>query len=375
MAFKRIFTKERVIIGLVVFALVTLLALLNFIRFVGDELATGKPGRFQFYFIMETTGAYTILLVLPFMIWFINKFPIKRYNLATHIPLHLLASMVFGACHTMLMFGSRNLIFWIANSGTYDYGRLFYRFPMEYSHQFFTYLAVYAIVILYKSIRENQKRKLQAVRLEQKLTKARLQALQMQLNPHFFFNTLNMISSTMYEDVKAADKMITYLSDLMRITLKGTGDEDYTLEKELELLKLYIAIMRARFKDKLAVNMDIEKETLKAKVPCFILQPLVENSIKHSMETLKTAEINVLSRKENNRMKLIVKDNGPGVSEGIEQIKNNGVGLSNTAERLEKTYGTNQRFHIENIPEGGLQIVIDIPFQVIPREESSDERH
>jgi LytS/YehU family sensor histidine kinase len=246
---------------------------------------------------------------------------------------------------------------------------------MEYSHQFFTYLTVFAIVILVRSIQENQKQKLQTARLEQQLTKARLQALQMQLNPHFFFNALNMISSTMYEDVKAADKMITYLSDLMRITLKRTSEEDYTLEKELDLLKLYIAIMGARFKDKLAVNMDIEKETLEAKVPSFILQPLVENSIKHSMETLKTAEINVMSRKENNRLKLIVKDNGPGISEGIEKIKNNGVGLSNTVERLEKIYGNNQRFHIENLPEGGLQVVIDIPFQVSSREGTADERH
>ena len=138
--------------------------------------------------------------------------------------------------------------------------------------------------------------------MEEKLTKARLQALQMQLNPHFFFNTLNLISSTMYENVKAADKMLASLSDLMRITLKKTDDEGFTLENELELLTLYLEIMRARFQDKLIVNMDIDKETLQAKVPSFIMQPLVENSIKYSMGTLKIAEIMIQSKKKNNRM-------------------------------------------------------------------------
>lgn len=369
------FTRTRIITYLIVFGVVTLLLLFNYIRFVGDELARGKPGKYLFYFIMETTGAYLILLVIPFMIWFIRRFPIRRNNLATHIPLHLLASMVFGASHTLLMYGSRLLIFWMAGMGTYNYGRLIYRFPMEYSHQFFTYCTVYAVVILIKFIRDRQEQRLKTAQLEERLTKARLQALQMQLNPHFFFNTLNMISSTMYEDVKAADKMITYLSDLMRITLKRTDDEEFTLKNELELLELYIKIMRARFKDKLVVNMDIDRETLKAKVPIFIMQPLVENSIKHSMETLKTAKISIQSRRKNDRMLLTVKDNGPGISENMEQIMNNGVGLTNTVERLEKIYGSNHNFQMENIPEGGLQVVIDIPFDISTREESSDERH
>lgn len=371
----KIFTKSRIMIYLIMFGIVTLIFLLNYIRFVGDKLAHGESGRYLFFFIMETTGAYTILFVLPFALWIMRRFPLKRNNLTTRIPLHILASMVFGASHTLLMFGSRTLIFQVANMGSYNYGRLIYRFPMEYSHQFFTYWTVFAIYALIKSIRANQEQRLMTAQLEEKLTKARLQALQMQLNPHFFFNTLNMISSTMYEDVRAADKMITYLSDLMRITLKRTDDEEYNLENELELLNLYIEIMRARFKDKLVINLDIDRDTLKAKVPSFIMQPLVENSMKHSMETLKKAQINIQSRKKNNRILLSVKDNGPGLSGNMEQAMTNGVGLSNTVERLNKIYGSNHRFHMENIPEGGLQVVIDIPFEISTSKESVDERH
>lgn len=373
--FARTFTKSRILLCLILLGVSTLLFLLNYLRFVGDELAQGEPAKYKFYFIMETTGAYTILLLLPFVFWVVKKFPLKRDNLLTHIPIHLLASMVFGASHTLLMYGSRVVIFWAANMGTYNYGRLGYRFPMEYSHQFITYWTIFAVYFLINSIRINQEQRLKTSQLEEKLTKARLQALQMQLNPHFFFNTLNLISSTMYEDVKAADKMLASLSDLMRITLKKTDDEDFTLENELELLTLYLEIMRARFQDKLIVNMDIDKETLQAKVPSFIMQPLVENSIKYGMETLKVVEIIIQSRKKNNRMFLSVRDNGPGIIEKIERAMHNGVGLANTVERLEKLYGSDHGFQMENIPEGGLQVKIDIPLEILIGKEFADERH
>ena len=145
------FTKSRVLLCLIFFGVSTLLFLLNYLRFVGDELAHGEPAKYMFYFIMETTGAYTILLLLPFIFWMVRKFPLKRDNLLTHIPIHILASMIFGAGHTLLMYGSRTLIFRAANMETYDYGRLIYRFPMEYSHQFITYGTIFAVYILIKN--------------------------------------------------------------------------------------------------------------------------------------------------------------------------------------------------------------------------------
>jgi two-component system LytT family sensor kinase len=185
----------------------------------------------------------------------------------------------------------------------------------------------------------------------------------MQLHPHFLFNTLNMISSTMYDDVKAADKMIANLSDLLRITLDSRGAEEHTLEKELEIVHLYIEIMKARFQDKLTVKTDIENATQEALVPGFILQPLVENSIKHCMKKLKTAEISIASRMENGKLKLIIQDNGPGISGEMNQIFKNGVGLSNTVERLEQLYGNNHHFQLQNRGEGGLQVVMELPFK------------
>ncbi|MGH7493494.1 MAG: sensor histidine kinase [bacterium] len=349
---------------LFLFAIFTLIAVLNLTRFVTSELAEGEPGKFQFYLIMETTGAYAVMLLLTPLLWFFRKYRLTRDGLSSRLPVYLLVSMIFGACHTLLMFGSRSLIFWLGGKGSYDYGHLPYRFLMEYTHQFFAFWSIWAIVLLIDYVRENQRQKLRAAELEQQLSRARLQTLQMQLNPHFLFNTLNVISSTMYDDVKAADHMIANLSDLLRKTLNHSNWQEHPLEKELELLELYVDIMKARFHDKLSVKMNIAREALAAKVPGFILQPLVENSIRYSMETLQTTEIEIRAQTENGRMKLVITDNGPGLPAAPAQIMKNGVGLSNTAERLEKLYGREHRLHLQNIETGGLQVVMEIPYRI-----------
>ena len=365
--------KKRFIIWSIVFLFYTLLAFMNFTRFVTSELAVGRPGKIQFYFIMETTGAYTSFLLVPIAVWFIRKVPIKHNNLRTRIPIHLFATMVLGASHTMMMYVSRLLIFWVANLGTYDYGRILIRFPMEYTHQFFTYWVIFGIVLFFKFVREKQEEKLRTSRLEEQLTKARLQALQMQLHPHFLFNTLNMISSTMYEDLKAADKMMANLSDLLRITLNSASSREHTLEKEMDIIHFYIEIMRARFQDKLTVKFNMGSDTLEALVPAFILQPVVENSIKFSMESLKQADVEISSERENDRLIISIQDNGPGIAGNIDQIMKKGVGLSNTVERLEGLYGTNYNFLLQNLNEGGLQVMMEIPFRNAFQKDNSDE--
>ena len=130
------------------------------------------------------------------------------------------------------------------------------------------YWFIYLIIYLIRSIKEEHRQKLKAVQLEEQLTKAQLDTLKMQLNPHFLFNTLNMISSTMYEDLNAADKMIAALSDLLRITLKRNEKGKNTLKRELEILDLYLSIMRERFKDKLEVTFQIEENTFIRKIEC-----------------------------------------------------------------------------------------------------------
>lgn len=360
-----VFNMSRATRWIFLFIFATLIGLQKFSLIMTEKLASRHPTPsqyFQYPFVNEMTGAYAVLLLLPLLLWFFKKYPMTRKNLLSHIPVYILVSMLFGICHTGLMWLSRKVIYNLVNMGPFDYGRADYRLLMEYHHQIITFWVVFGIVSLIRYVQRNQEEKLRLARLEEALTKARLQALQMQLHPHFLFNTLNMISSTMYENVKTADKMIASLSDLLRLTLNSKGSEEYTLEKELDVLELYIEIMKARFGDKLAIEMDIGKETRSAKVPGFILQPLVENSIKYGMEGLETTEIGIITRKEGERLVLTVRDNGPGIQGSPEEVMSGGVGLSNTVERLEKLYGGNHKFIMENIAGGGFQVVIEFPF-------------
>lgn len=361
---------------LILFLVATLIALLNFVRFVTNELAEGEPGKLQFYFIMETTGAYTVLLLSPLLLRFFRKFPLGRANWPTRVPVYLFASMLFGVSHTSLMYFTRNLIYGMFDLGVYDYGRLPYRYFMEYSHQFLTFWVIWAAVQLLRYAREHQKQKLKAAELEQQLTQARLQALQMQLNPHFLFNTFNMISSVIYYDPKVADKMIANLSDLSRATLNGAGANEISLAQELDLLQRYVAIMKARFQDKLELQINVESNTRAALVPGFVLQPLVENAIKYSLENLQRAEVEVAARVEHEALLLLVTDNGPGLGANVSALNRNGVGLANTAERLEKMYGGERRLHLENRPTGGLQVTLTLPlrFAALPERMTKDEQ-
>lgn len=350
---------------LLIFLFSTLIGLANFNRFTTNELAEGKSPPINKIFINEMTGAYSILVLLPVLFWFFRKFPLRRKNLLARLPVYVLVSGIFGMSHTLLMFLSRKAIYWLVLSVNYDYGHLGYRFVMEYNHQVITFWLIYGVVYVVGAFRENQKQKLRTSQLEEQLTKARLQALQMQLNPHFLFNTLNMISSTMYDNVDAADKMLARLSDLLRLTLNRANVQEHALEKEIELIDLYVEIMKARFDDKLQVKTTIDEVTSQALVPGFILQPLVENSILHSIEAVQSAEIEIVSRKENGKLFLSVTDNGPGIADTGDQAVRNGIGLTNTVERLEKLYGEKHKFSMHNANGHGLEVVIEIPFRVV----------
>jgi sensor histidine kinase YesM len=346
----------------------TFTALMNIGIEITDELIYHQHIPIRFPLVHEFTGSYTLLFLIPGLLWFFRKYPISKKNWHRRLFVHLIATVFLGMVHTTLMTFTRKIIYPVFDMGIYDAGDYFYRYLMEYHKQFLAYWFFYGVYALLNSIQENQRQKLRAMQLEQQVTKARLQALQMQLNPHFLFNTLNVISATMYENVQAADKMLANLSDLLRLTLRGKQAEEHSLEKELDLIQLYLEIMRARFGDKLSVNLKIAPETKQAKVPFFILQPIIENSIRFGMESLKPVVIEVISQKIDNRMHIWIHDNGPGLTENNSQNSNIGVGLSNTIERLEKLYGAEQSFRLQNHPTGGLEVIIQIPLRIDDRE-------
>jgi len=210
--------------------------------------------------------------------------------------------------------------------------------------------------------RQYQERALRATELEKRLTQARLQALQMQLNPHFLFNTLNAISSLMHRDVKAADRMLARLAELLRYALESTESQEVTLQKELAFLRRYLEIEQTRFGARLQVREEVAEGLLEALVPNLILQPLVENAIKHGIERRTRDGVIVLRAvEEDGKVVLEVSDNGPGLKP--EGSGRKGIGLANTRARLEQLYGVDHAFELVNAEAGGLTVRVRIPFR------------
>lgn len=224
------------------------------------------------------------------------------------------------------------------------------------------YWVIVAVSQAFDYYRKYRERELHASALEKHLVQAKLQALQMQLNPHFLFNTLHSISSLMHKDVEAADRMIMRLSDLLRAALDSVETQEVSLRKELELLQLYLGIEQIRFGDRLSVKMDVAPDALEAQVPNLILQPLVENAIRHGIEPrARPGRIELHASRHADALALAVCDNGKGMPD--TKPAREGVGLSNTRARLRELYGEAHRFELRNGPEGGLRVEMTIPYR------------
>ena len=227
-----------------------------------------------------------------------------------------------------------------------------------------TYWIILGLYHTFDYYRKNRERELQTSQLEGQLAQAQLKALKMQLHPHFLFNTLHSISALVHADPEAAERMIARLSDLLRLTLDNEGTQEVSLKQELAFLEQYLEIERTRFPDRLSVEMDIDPEALDACVPNLILQPLVENAIRHGIAPRPEAGfIRIQAVRENGMLRLQVRDDGPGLTNSQSGLRE-GVGLTNTRQRLTQLYGTAHRFEFANAPGGGLEVNLELPFRV-----------
>ena len=229
-----------------------------------------------------------------------------------------------------------------------------------------TYWVLLLIRYTFDYYRRYREQELLASQMETRLARAQLRALRMQLHPHFLFNTLNAISALMHRDVDAADRMLARLSDFLRLTLETGGTQEVTLKQELDFLQRYLDIEQVRFPDRLRVRMDVDPAALDAKVPNLILQPLVENAIRHGIAPSSSAgTIAISARCSNGTLRLEITDDGPGLGNGREAPAREGVGLTNTRERLRQLYGAAGRFELTNGSGGGLVVSLDIPFHPV----------
>jgi sensor histidine kinase YesM len=207
-----------------------------------------------------------------------------------------------------------------------------------------------------------REREIRAVELEGRLAQAELQNLKMQMHPHFLFNTLHTISVLMMRDVNTANQTLIRLSDLLRVTLDSAGTQLVSLKQELDFLRGYLEIEQTRFQDRLTVEFDVPTNVLDMLVPNLILQPLVENAIRHGIAVRPgVGTIQISAGLQGDRLELKITDNGPGLTNVDSTSMKKGIGLTNTEARLRQLYGVAHSFELSRAQGGGLAVKITIP--------------
>jgi hypothetical protein len=321
-----------------------------------DDLVRDHTGTLPWRLIEELTGAvYCVPLVVAVATigWYV---PFNRRTLSVHAA----TLVAFSVVHTTLNWVVRLALFPLFGLGPYDYGHMPLRYLMEFPNDAIFYLIIQGIVAAVRYYRTLRDRELS-------LAQAELRNLRLQLQPHFLFNALNTISATMYDDPAAADAMIAELSELLRLSLKTVHTQEVPLRAELEALSHYTALMQARFGDKLSVAVEVEPAAADALVPSLILQPLVENAVRHgNVSLLGQGHIDVRARREGDRLLLEVLNDTGTREPGEAAPKGNGVGLKSTADRLRLLYGDAHRFTAGKSPVNGgfgFAVAIAIPFR------------
>lgn len=307
---------------------------------------------------------YVFALLAPPVAWLGRKVRLEWPLRARNVVVHLSACAAFMLAYLLL----RTLVaLWQARDVRPE-ATFFDLFePMMVKTLPFSLLVYWVVVSIQHVVAYQvraQERERRAAELEQRLTAARLQALQMQLNPHFLFNTLNAISSLMHQDVDAADRMLVRLSELLRRALDTRDRQEVPLGEELAFLDRYLEIEQTRFGTRLTVEREVDPALLDVMVPNLVLQPLVENAIKHGIERQRKAGLIQLSvRREGEEMVLSVRDNGPGLRAPRPPSRGHGIGVGNTRRRLEQLYGTGQEFVMRDADGGGTEVRVRIPLR------------
>jgi LytS/YehU family sensor histidine kinase len=302
-------------------------------------------------------------VLVPGIIWMARRFHFARGAWRGALLAHLAGVVAFVFAHTVLVVSCRVAIMTIAGRESFwvmEFQRLFF---LNFDWEMMTYWGFIGLSHALDFHRESQDRALAAAQLETMLAEAQLQALQRQLHPHFLFNTLHAISALMHRDTEAADAMLARLSDLLRLTLERIGVQEVPLRDELEFIDKYLEIERTRFGERLRVSTAVQPETLDAAVPTLLLQPLVENAIRHGIAPkIGGGRLEVAARRDGASLVLTVRDDGAGLTKAKREALNTGVGLSNTRSRLEHLYRDRFRFEFAEPPGGGLIITIVLPF-------------
>ncbi|HBY64302.1 MAG TPA: sensor histidine kinase [Solibacterales bacterium] len=323
----------------------------------------GKPMPWGMALLMDMSYAAFWALVTPAILWMARRFPIYAGARVRNICAHLGATLVL----SVVQRGAWELVMFAVYSGgkVFEPAKLFSSiiYGLDYGFLFYwlVLLAAQAAQLYFQYVEGRDR----AAQLETQLVQSQLKALRAQLHPHFLFNTLHTISALVQEDPEASERMIARLSEFLRLSLENAGAHEVPLRRELEFLERYLEIERVRFADRLLVEFDIDPGTLDAAVPNLILQPIVENAIRHGIgRSARPGKVAIRSRRDNGSLLMLVEDNGWGLPD-VGPIRE-GVGLSNTRARLKGLYGPGHGLELRNSTGGGLEAEIRIPYHSVP---------
>jgi two-component system, LytTR family, sensor kinase len=298
----------------------------------------------------------------PAVFWLGRRYPLTRGSLGRTLPRHLGASIVLcagwavgGSLLSLALFRHTpyggGVVSWFLTSLPFGVAVYFAVLGVEHAVSYFV---------------EARERETQAARLESQLAEARLGALRMQLQPHFLFNSLNAITVIVRDrDTATATRMLEQLGEMLRRVMRADRPQEIRLEDELDFVRQYLGIEQVRFSDRLRPEFVVDSAVLGAAVPEFLLQPLVENALRHGLAKRVTATLlRVEARREGDDLVLSVIDDGPGPVEAGE-----GVGLGTTRERLATLYGSRGRLELVQNPDGGARVTVRLPYRELERGE------
>lgn len=312
----------------------------------------------------ELIFSYLWLALTPFVIRLSRSFRIEGGQRLQRLTIHFLASVVFVLIHVFFFAIASSPLGWYVQVTPFWNRYLLLVLTFTPTNVMF-YWGVVVIEHALDYYQKLQERELRASQLEAQLAQSQLQVLKMQLHPHFLFNTLNAISALIRESPDEAEEMVSRLGGLLRMTLETAGLQQVPFKAELEFLKHYLDIEQTRFHDRLKVEMAIEPETLDGLVPSMILQPLVENSVRHGIAPRPEGGcIKIKAWRDNSMLRLEVEDDGPGLCDDTPRKER--IGLTNTRARVRNLYGDEHDLTLRNAAGGGLVVSLTIPFRTAP---------
>jgi two-component system, LytTR family, sensor kinase len=352
----------------------TALGLFFFSQSLTQKFFSRDPTPWWHFLITWLTSVWISALLTPVIVWLGRRFPFTRREWLHRTAVHLLFSVAFSLIELIVA----SAIF--PRLGVFPVymktfvGTFFFLFILGFHQNITSYWTVICIdyaIRYYRGYQESERQalklKLHASELQSQLVRSQLSALKTQLQPHFLFNTLNAIMVLVRQQRgRQAEEMLAGLSDLLRCVLEDVDAQEVPLRRELEYVQLYLSIEQVRFRDRLRVEISADPATLDAAVPHMVLQPIVENAIRHGIGRSSAAgRLQISAARVNDTLELNVRDDGPGLS-SIDLSRKGGIGLANTRARLHQLYGEAAHLKVENAEQGGAIATMVLPYHDVP---------